>query len=107
MNSLLVSLAIVAGSASAQQITMPPTLNLGSVNMGAVNLADASACSSVVDAAFDCLNQDIMNAPADEVLACACCAGSNNLYSAYSACSEYLEEEMPSFTSEASGMLIS
>jgi hypothetical protein len=105
MNSVLVSLAVMAGAASAQQITMPPTLNLGSVVMGAVNVQDGDACSSVIDAAAECIGIDIVDTPPDELLACACCAGRNNLYSAYSACSVWLEEEMPSFTSEADGTL--
>lgn len=104
MYSLLTPL-VVAGVASAAQrpeITMPPILALANVN-----IASPNACSSVADQALVCLDQfggeedDLLNADTDELMACACCVGSDNLASAYSACSTYITDTLPSLTAEA------
>lgn len=106
MISLVVPL-IVAGVASAAQrpeITLPPTLKLP-----VVNVANIDACSSVDSQALICLEQfggsedDLLNADVDELVGCACCAGSNNLANAYSDCSTYITDNMPSLKTDADG----
>lgn len=96
-------LAGVVSAADRPQITLPPQLDL------AVNLASPDACSTIANQGLVCLQdfggseEDLLTADVDELLSCACCSGSVNLASDYSACSTYLTDELPSFTSEADG----
>lgn len=96
---------LVAGVVSAAQrpeITLPPSLRLPMVNV-----ANVGACSIVAERALDCFTdfggseEDLFNADVDELLACACCDGTDNLASAYSACSTYMTDEMPSLSTDA------
>lgn len=110
MYSSLVSLALVAG-ASAQRIALPPTVTLPpSINLAVADANDAAACSTIVEVVPYCLAEfggadAFLTAADDEILACACCTGSTNIASAYSACSTYLVDALPGFETEADGEL--
>ncbi|KAJ4318607.1 hypothetical protein N0V84_006772 [Fusarium piperis] len=89
-------------SGVAAQITIPPVIAPGILNVAAVNPGDPGyrTCSQAVNLFEDCVSslggvEAAANADPTELLGCACCDGGSPAGPLYSVCSNYLEEELP------------
>lgn len=102
----------ILASGVAAQVTIPPVLAPGILNVAAVNPNDPGyqTCSQAVNLFEDCVAslggvEAAADADPKKLLGCACCDGSSPAAPLYSVCSNYLEEELPTASEQYEGEL--
>ncbi|KAM0435955.1 hypothetical protein ACHAPT_002847 [Fusarium lateritium] len=96
-------------SGVAAQVTIAPDFAPGILNVAAVNPGDPGyqTCSQAVDLFEGCVESlggvdAVADADPTDLINCACCDGSSPAAPLYSVCSNYLEEEIPTASSQYS-----
>ncbi|KAH8172109.1 hypothetical protein LIA77_08877 [Sarocladium implicatum] len=109
MKNTILTLSLLASSASAQQITAAPkALFNEAFKVAALDSAD-DGYQACLDSGMVLLNcgdewggpDEIANKSPDELLGCACCESGTSVWPGYSSCSSYMTAEMAGFSSEA------
>ncbi|KAM5345299.1 hypothetical protein ACJ41O_011161 [Fusarium nematophilum] len=97
-------LSLLAGSVAAQITIAPELMQFGAVDE---NDADFTSCALAQNYLENCVSsvggvEAVSTANPEEFVGCICCAARRPISTIYSACSEYLEGEAPSFSSQYS-----